>query len=295
MTRVKICGLTRPQDAEQAVQLGAWALGMIMWRKSPRYCTPERAAEIAASHHRSAQIAGVFVDQPLDEVVELANGIGLTTVQLHGDEGRRYCDEVARRTGAKVTKAFRVRDRSVLTDLNKFHDVDYHLLDTYKAGVPGGTGESFDWSFLRGRGEGRIPLILSGGLTAENVASAIETVRPFAVDVASGVESEPGVKDAERMQAFFEAVRSVPEAGETAVEPVTGAEEEVLTLKFAEREAAEKAVEREAAVEAAALAAAREAAASEREAREAAAEHQARREAAAERKAQREAAAKEAK
>lgn len=295
MTRVKICGLTRPEDAEQAVQLGAWALGVIMWRKSPRYCPPERAAEIAAAHHRSAQIAGVFVDQQLDEVVEIANGVGLTTVQLHGDEGRKYCDEVARRTGAKVIKAFRVRNRSVLTDLNKYHDVDYHLLDTYKAGIPGGTGESFDWSFLRGRGEGRIPLILSGGLTAENVATAIETVRPFAVDVAGGVESQPGVKDPALMQAFFDAVRSVPNVGEAEAEAVTGAEDEVLTLKFAEREAAEMAIEREAAVEAAALAAAREAAASEREAREAVAEHQARLEAAAERKAQREAAAEEAK
>lgn len=243
MTRVKICGITRPEDARLAVELGAWALGMIMWPRSPRRCAVERAAEIAASNHRSAEIAGVFVDQSLDEVVEITNAVGLSIVQLHGDEGQKFCQEIARRTGAKVIKAFRVRDRSVLSELGKFFDVDYHLLDTYKAGVPGGTGESFDWSFLRGRRGGQVPLILSGGLKPDNVASAIESVRPFAVDVAGGVESAPGVKDHDRMRAFFDCVRSVPEGEDRAAEPATGAEDEVLTLKYAEREAAERRAE----------------------------------------------------
>lgn len=243
MTRVKICGITRPEDARLAVEHGAWALGMIMWPRSPRRCTLARAAEIAEANHRSAEIAGVFVDQPLDEVVETANAVGFSLVQLHGEEGRKYCDEVARRTGAKVIKAFRVRDRSVLAELGKFYDVGYHLLDTYKAGVPGGTGESFDWSFLQGWRRGQVPLILSGGLKPENVATAIETVRPFAVDVAGGVESEPGVKDPDRLRAFFEGVRSVPANEISEPEPATGADDEVLTLRYAEREAAERRAE----------------------------------------------------
>lgn len=239
MTRVKICGLTRPEDAALAVELGAWALGMIMWPGSPRHCSPGRAAEIAAAHRRSAEIAGVFVDAKLDEVVEIAEGVGLSVVQLHGREGQQYCHEVARRTGCKVIKAFRVRDRSVLSELGKFREVDYHLLDTYKAGVPGGTGESFDWSFLRERRGGGVPLVLSGGLKPENVTGAIETVVPWAVDVSSGVEAEPGVKDPARMRAFVAAVRSAAVA-ETDDLPATGAEEEVLTLAYARREAAQK-------------------------------------------------------
>ncbi|MGH2905623.1 MAG: phosphoribosylanthranilate isomerase [Solirubrobacterales bacterium] len=244
MTKVKICGLRREEDAALAVQLGAWALGMIMWPASPRYCEPERAAAIADAHGRSAEIAGVFVDQKLDEVVGLTGELGLSIVQLHGSEGQQYCEVVAQRTGARVIKAFRVRDRSIHSELGKFWDVNFHLLDSYKAGVPGGTGETFDWRFLDA-GSRRVPLILSGGLNPENVALAIETLHPYAVDVASGVELEPGVKDPEKMRAFFEAVRSV--RVEAVEEPTTGAEDEVLTLDYARREAAEKAAERAAA------------------------------------------------
>lgn len=239
MTKVKICGLTREEDARAAVSLGAWALGMIMWPASPRHVTPERAATIADANRRSAEIAGVFVDQPLDEVVNLTNEIGLSIVQLHGDEGQQYCMAVAQRTGAKIAKAFRVQGRSVLAEIGKFWNVDYHLLDSYKAGVPGGTGETFNWDFLQGAPRrSEVPIILSGGLTPENVASAIETVHPYAVDVASGVESEPGVKDHEKLSAFFAAVASV-EVDEDET-PVTGVDDEVLTLKYAEREAEEQ-------------------------------------------------------
>lgn len=236
-TQVKICGITREEDARLAVQGGAWALGMIMWRESKRYVEPQRAAEIADSARRSAEIAGVFVDQPLDEVVALTNEIGLTLVQLHGDEGQQFCNAVAQRTGARVIKAFRVQGRDVLGEMGKFYNVDFHLLDTYKAGVPGGTGETFEWDFLRGRRRGNVPLILSGGLSPENVAGAIETVGPYAVDVSSGVELEPGVKDPEKLTAFFAAVESAvsPRRGRPDA-PVTGAEEEVLTLKYHERQ-----------------------------------------------------------
>lgn len=236
-TRVKICGITRREDAATAISAGAWALGMIMWPGSPRHVDPQNAAEIAAASRRSAEVAGVFVDQPLDEVVELTNEIGLSLVQLHGGEGLKYCKSVAYRTGARVIKAFRVQGRDVLTEMGRFYDVDFHLLDTYRAGVPGGTGETFDWSFLAGWRRGNIPLLLSGGLTPENVASAIETVGPSGVDVSSGVESEPGVKDPAKIKALFAAVDAAvsPRRGERT-QPLTGAEDEVLTLEYARRE-----------------------------------------------------------
>jgi phosphoribosylanthranilate isomerase len=241
-TRVKICGITSIDDARRAAGGGAWAIGMIMWKASPRYVRPQAAAQIVDDVGRSVETVGVFVDQPLDEVVSLTNEIGLGLVQLHGDEGQKFCNAVAQRTGARVIKAFRVRDRSVLSEMGKFHDVDYHLLDSYKAGVPGGTGQTFDWTFLRSTPRrARTPLILSGGLGPDNVAAAIESVGPWAVDVSSGVERSPGVKDAAKLAAFFAAVegaRSPRRAGPDG--PLTGAEDEVLTLQYARRELEER-------------------------------------------------------
>lgn len=208
-----------------------------MWPGSKRYVEPGRAAAITDEFGRSAEIVGVFVDQPLDEVVALTNELGLSIVQLHGGEGQKFATAITQRTGARVIKGFRVQGRDVLGEMGKFYGVDFQLLDTYKAGIPGGTGETFDWSFLRGWRRGNVPLILSGGLTPENVTSAIETVGPFAVDVSSGVESEPGVKDHEELAAFFAAVETaVSPARGRAEEPVTGAEEEVLTLKWERRQ-----------------------------------------------------------
>ncbi|MFY9487784.1 MAG: phosphoribosylanthranilate isomerase [Solirubrobacterales bacterium] len=230
---MKICGLKRPDDAELAVQLGAWALGMIMTPKSARYLPPEDAAELVATHRRSVETVGVFVDAKLDHVTQVADAVGFSMIQLHGDEGQQYCEEIARRTGCRVIKAFRVRDRSVLAELGKHRYVDFHLLDTYKAGVPGGTGEVFDWSFLSQRTD-RVPLILSGGLNPENVGSGIATVTPYAIDLSSGVETEPGVKDHDRMRELFDAVHAAdelqPTDEEAPVEALTGLEEQVLTI-----------------------------------------------------------------
>ena len=153
---------------------------------------------------RRAEIAGVFVNQPLDEVCGLAEGIGLSLVQLHGDEGPSYCAEVARRTGAKVIKAARIAAGSDVQAMEVFH-TDYHLLDTHRAGQFGGTGETFDWELVRLR-RTNVPLILSGGLTPDNVAAAIAATQPFAVDVASGTEASPGVKDPAKLLAFAAAV-----------------------------------------------------------------------------------------
>jgi phosphoribosylanthranilate isomerase len=146
------------------------------------------------------------VNPTLQELTATAEAIGLTIVQLHGEEGPAFCGEVARRTGCKVIKAVRVRTGADLQALTAFW-TDYHLLDSYVPGVRGGTGETFAWETARGH-RARVPVILSGGLTATNVAEAIEVVRPYAVDVASGVEMTPGVKDPEKLRAFAAAVRS---------------------------------------------------------------------------------------
>ena len=211
MTRIKFCGITRPEDAELALGAGAWAIGLIFWPRSPRRCEVDTAAEIAAALKRRSEVVGVFVNATLDHVAQTADAVGLTAVQLHGEEGPAYCSEAARRTGCKVIKAVRVRSGADIRALARFH-TDFHLLDSYTAGVPGGTGETFSWEIARAH-RSRVPVILSGGLNPDNVADAIAAVRPYAVDVASGVELSPGRKDPAKLEAFAAAVRSAVPAG----------------------------------------------------------------------------------
>lgn len=217
VTHVKICGLTNLDDAQAAEQMGAWALGMIFYEGSPRRCSPEQAARIAAALRRRTELCGVFVNAPLDEVAGLAGELGLSMLQLHGDEGPAYCAEVARRTGARVIRALQIADAGDLRASERFH-VDYHLLDARsqtRPGLRGGTGETFDWSLLSAR-RSRVPLILSGGIDAGNVAAAIAAVRPYAVDSASGTESAPGRKDPAKLAALFEAVHAAAEVPQPA-------------------------------------------------------------------------------
>ncbi|HUA73076.1 MAG TPA: phosphoribosylanthranilate isomerase [Solirubrobacteraceae bacterium] len=210
MTKIKFCGITRLDDAELAVGAGAWAVGLIFWPRSPRRCELDVAAQVTSALKRRAEVAGVFVNATLDHVLQTADGVGLTMLQFHGDEGPAYCAEAARRTGCKVIKAARVRSGADVQALAPFH-TDYHLLDSYTAGVPGGTGETFSWEIARAR-RGRIPMILSGGLNPDNVADAIAAVHPYAVDVATGVELSPGRKDPDKLAAFAAAVRSTTPA-----------------------------------------------------------------------------------
>jgi phosphoribosylanthranilate isomerase len=213
--RIKFCGITGLDDAKRAVEAGAWALGVILFPGSPRRCALPDAERIVASLRRQAEICGVFVNAPLDEVTGVADGIGLTMVQLHGDEGPAYCAEVARRTGAKVVKAARVRGGADINALEAFH-TDFHLLDAHQPGRYGGTGETFDWELV-GRRRTDVPFLLSGGLDPDNVVAAIEATHPYAVDTASGTESRPGVKDPEKLRAFAAAVASTaPAVAETA-------------------------------------------------------------------------------
>jgi phosphoribosylanthranilate isomerase len=206
--RIKFCGVARLSDAEHAVELGAWAVGMVLWPDSPRACPPDEAVAIGAALRRRAEVAGVFVNAHLDEVADAAEAFGLTLLQLHGDEGPAYCSEAARRTGCRVIKAARVRGLDDVRALHAFA-TDFHLLDAYAPDRPGGTGETFAWELAAEHPRDR-PVLLSGGLTPDNVGEAIAAVRPFAVDVASGVEAAPGVKDHARMAAF---ARAVSEAG----------------------------------------------------------------------------------
>jgi phosphoribosylanthranilate isomerase len=204
VARVKICGLTNVDDAQRAADLGAWALGMVFWPGSPRRCPRPEAARIAAALRRRAELAGVFVDATLDTVTRAADELGLTMVQLHGDEGPSYCAEIARRTGCRVIKAVKVRSQADLRALRTFH-TDFHLLDSGSAALPGGTGTTWEWSLVDAL-TGGVPVIASGGLNPDNVSEAIRALRPYAVDTASGTEAAPGVKDPARLEAFFAAV-----------------------------------------------------------------------------------------
>jgi phosphoribosylanthranilate isomerase len=204
VTRVKICGITSLDDARDAADRGAWAVGLILWPGSPRECPDASAEEIGAALHRRCEVAGVFVNATLDEVALAADRFGLSLLQLHGDEGPAYCREAARRTGAKVMKAIRVKDAASVRDLGAFH-TDFHLLDANVPGMLGGTGETFSWDLAKAH-LGEVPLVLSGGITPENAGEAVRRVRPFAVDSASGTEAEPGRKDPEKVAALFAAV-----------------------------------------------------------------------------------------
>jgi phosphoribosylanthranilate isomerase len=203
--RVKFCGITNLDDAAEAVRLGAWAIGLIHFDGSPRCVEPDVAAEIAAAFKRKCEVVGVFVNPELEEVDKAVEDAGLTMVQLNGNEGPSFCAEVARRSGVRVIKAIHVASAADVHGAEAFR-TDYHLFDRRADGQWGGTGQSFDWELLRGH-RSEIPAILAGGLRPDNVAEAVAIAHPHAVDVASGVEAEPGRKDHAAMAAFFEAAQ----------------------------------------------------------------------------------------
>jgi phosphoribosylanthranilate isomerase len=205
--RVKICGITRLEDAQLAAELGAWAVGLILAPGSPRRARPADAEVIAGSLRRQVEVAGVFVNAHLDDVARLHTRIGFTVLQLHGDEGPSYAAEAHRRLGIPVIKARAVRTRGDVQALDAFRDVDFHMVDAPKDG----DGDRLDVDLIAGR-RSSVPLILAGGLTPDNVAAAAAAVQPYAVDTARGTEAEPGVKDPEKMRAFFEALEAVPSA-----------------------------------------------------------------------------------
>jgi phosphoribosylanthranilate isomerase len=197
---VKICGITRVEDARVAADAGAEAVGFNFWRPGKRYVSPERAAEIAASLPADIRRVGVFVDEGAATVQAIAAQVGLDTLQFHGSETPEYLNGIE---GRVKWKAFRVAPGWNPDLLRRYTGVEAFLLDA--AGpTPGGTGQAFDWTLaIAAKSWGQI--VLAGGLTPANVAEAIEAVQPWAVDVASGVEDSPGVKNHKLVREFIRA------------------------------------------------------------------------------------------
>ena len=196
--RVKICGITNNEDAHAAVEYGADALGFV-FAKSPRQITKEQARDIIAELPPFVSPVGVFVDEMADMIKEICDFCGIQTVQLHGNEQPSYLKELE---GYKLIKAFRVKEEDDLKPLANYKTHAF-LLDSYVKGVMGGTGTSFNWEIAR-KAHKYGTIILSGGLTPENVKDAIQVVKPYAVDVSSGVESSPGKKDKSLVKRFIE-------------------------------------------------------------------------------------------
>ncbi|MBL0058363.1 MAG: phosphoribosylanthranilate isomerase [Elusimicrobia bacterium] len=207
-TKVKICGITNEEDATWAVNLGAHYLGLNFYKDSPRKVSPDLAARIAKKVPSFVPTIGVFVDQGPAEIVKIAKKVGLGGIQLHGEQTPDDCRAIAGELEVLLIKAFRVAEEKDLDPLAAYKDVvGYFLLDTRVEGLAGGTGQTFPWDLaVRARAFGK-PVFLAGGLTPENVAQAIETAQPFAVDVASGVEKSPKRKDYEKMKKFIEEVK----------------------------------------------------------------------------------------
>jgi phosphoribosylanthranilate isomerase len=199
-TLVKICGITRAQDARLAEKLGAWALGFNFYEKSPRAVAPADAWNIRRKMPLTTEAVGVFVNWQPKVIIYLAHAFQLTSVQLHGDETPKQLAYIE--DELPVLKAFRVGSGFSMSLFKKFRRASYFLLDAAARGEFGGTGKSFDWSIAQ-KAAASHKIILAGGLTPENVGEAILTVRPYAVDVASGVESRPGIKDPAKLRDFF--------------------------------------------------------------------------------------------
>ncbi|MEH6346477.1 MAG: phosphoribosylanthranilate isomerase [Bermanella sp.] len=200
-TRIKICGITRSEDALEVVSAGADAIGLVFYEPSPRAVTLDMAKSVVAAIPAFVTVVALFVNPSVKEVHRVLNGVRIDLLQFHGDEENDFCSQFQR----PFIKAIRVRQTSdVVASSVRFPDAVGLLLDSYKPGVPGGTGETFDWSLIP-TSQSK-PLILAGGLTPENIASAIDQVRPFAVDVSGGVEAEKGIKDHSKINKFISEV-----------------------------------------------------------------------------------------
>lgn len=204
MTRIKICGITRAEDARAAAASGADALGLVFYAKSPRHVAIRQAAQLAAAVPPFVTLVGLFVNPEAGEVREVLEQVPLDALQFHGEEEPDFCA----RFGRPYLKAVRVRPGTdLLQCAARYAGAQGLLLDAYVTGTHGGTGASFDWALVP---PGlTLPVILSGGLHAGNVAQAIRQVRPYAVDVSSGVEMAQGVKDAAKIAAFIKEVKDV--------------------------------------------------------------------------------------
>lgn len=195
--KVKVCGMTSLKDALVAVEGGADAVGFIFYKKSPRSVTMKTVREIVLELPPFVDTVGVFVDETAEQINKIADYCNLDIIQLHGDESPTFCKKIRR----KVIKAFRIKDMQSVKKLSSFQ-VSGFLLDTFSEKLHGGTGKVFDWNLaLPAKKFG--PVIMAGGLTPNNVQQAVRQIRPYGVDVCSGVESEPGIKDHKKVRAFL--------------------------------------------------------------------------------------------
>ncbi|MBI3555026.1 MAG: phosphoribosylanthranilate isomerase [Deltaproteobacteria bacterium] len=200
--KIKVCGITRLEDAQLASELGAWALGFIFHRKSPRYIEPAQAGKIVAALNSRVRFAGVFVNATLEEIENTQKISGIDLVQLHGDETPEFCASVR----TEMLKAVRPRSQADIDALSAFRSVRTFLIDAAVEGEYGGTGQVANWKLASAalqHGE----VFLSGGLNAGNVTEALYSVQPSGLDVSSGVEKSPGIKDAVKLRLFFENIR----------------------------------------------------------------------------------------
>jgi len=205
MTRIKVCGITRPEDARVAAEAGATAIGMVFWPSSPRRVTLDAARAIVAALPSGVPAIGVFVNQSVEEINEIIDAAGLFGVQLHGDEPAAVIPRIKR----PVIRAAGTNAVAVIGELPAHVTV---LLDAIDSEKRGGTGRTIDWKAAAEIARRR-PIVLAGGLTPGNVGEAIHIVRPYAVDVSSGVESSPGIKDHDRIRAFVDAVNRADASG----------------------------------------------------------------------------------
>lgn len=200
--RVKICGITRLEDALCAIEAGADALGFVFYEPSPRYISAEQAASIIAQLPPFVTCVGLFVNTPIAQVKSLALQIGLDLIQFHGDETAAACDGV----GLPYIRALRMQPGQAIAKIaESYQKARAILLDAWVPGIPGGTGETFDWAAIPPLTK---PLILAGGLTVDNVAQAVLQVRPYAVDVSGGVELRSGVKDQSKLKLFIQRAKA---------------------------------------------------------------------------------------
>ncbi|SFI21360.1 phosphoribosylanthranilate isomerase [Nitrosomonas sp. Nm34] len=201
--RVKICGITRVEDALVAVQHGADAIGFVFWRQSTRFISSAHAREIVVRLPPFVNVVGVYVDPSPEWVEETSIAAGLNLLQFHGEETPEFCNQFK----LPYIKALRVRrEMNLLQYAELYQNAKGLLLDAYTAGMPGGTGQVFDWSLIPT--DFPLPLVLSGGLNSDNVVNAIRQVRPWAVDVSSGVEAAKGIKDVNKISAFMQGVKN---------------------------------------------------------------------------------------
>ncbi len=201
--RVKVCGITRLEDAQIAVDAGVWAVGFIFVRNTPRCLEPTQAKDIIKNLPDKVEKFGVFANNSPDEVINVSEEVGITKIQLHGEESPEYCSKIKMITEIDVIKAIRIKDMDDLKPIkNYMGHISYVLLDTFSEKQRGGTGKTFDWAIAKQAKRYDIPLIVAGGLNPDNIISAYTRVRPFALDMASGVEKEPGIKDPKKINSL---------------------------------------------------------------------------------------------